>query len=113
MSELASRDAAESCCLDLPDGALCSSPCRAECRVYTAGRERLFRSRLLLDGSGTPSCALPTGGNAELSCSGAVTQLEVEVLIDSYFVVPTLSKWMVCVRDTVVEAPSVERQVLY
>jgi len=113
IQRLARLDTQEGCCLDPAGEPPCSSKCRAECRIYTPGRENLFRSPLLLDDSGAPSCPLPTYLNSQHSCSGETTQLEVEVLLDSYFVVPSLAPWLGCLPDTVVVEPSGPQQVLY
>ena len=110
---LARLDAGEGCCLDPVGDPPCGPRCRVECRVYTPGREAVFSSPLVLDGSGAPGCALPTHNHAQLSCSDEVAQLEVEVVIDSYFIVPSRSPWLGCLRDTVVAEATGPLQVLY
>jgi len=113
ITQLAGLDSAEGCCLEPAGDPQCSSACRAVCQVFPPGRASLFPAPLQLDAAGDPCCSLPTYGSALLACSGAVTHLEVEVVLDSYFTVPTLAPPLECHPDTAVAPPSVPWQALY
>jgi hypothetical protein len=107
------RDASESCCLDPAADPLCTSRCRAECRIITPGRGQIFGAAIQLDSSGAPSCALPTYQNGGLTCTRAVRELLVEVVLDSYLLLATRAAPLVCEPETQLTLPSAQPQVLH
>ena len=106
------RDAANDCCLDAALGG-CQSQCLVKCTISTPGRQEESVAPMVLDGSGKPSCNLPTFQNSPFSCSDEVPFLEVEITIDSYVEVESLAPRFGCLQDTTIEAPTASHAVLY
>ena len=97
-------DEADNCCVD--PAACAANLCRAECRVYTPGRQRVFKSAMRKTANGLPACELPQFGNKQLSCGGDVKHLEIEVMLDSNVLVASRAPWISCRPDTIVLAQS-------
>lgn len=101
--ELITADTDNNCCLD----GVCGFKCLAECRIYSPGRAFRQDGRLTLGENGKPSCALPSyGPSRNISCSVEVQWLEIEVVLDGYFLLETMAPSFGCLMDTVVAPPS-------
>ena len=101
---LIESDTNDSCCLD---GA-CAFRCLTVCRIHSKGRGQYRDFRAAIDANGQISCSLPSyGASAPIQCSLDVPLLEVQLIIDDYFVLYSHDPFFHCYMDTAISAPTV------